>query len=38
MYQDIIYDVQDPVAVITMNRPEALNALREDDRRIDPDP
>jgi len=27
MYQEIIYDVQDPVAVITMNRPEALNAL-----------
>lgn len=27
MYQEIIYDVQDPVAIITMNRPEALNAL-----------
>ena len=27
MYQEIIYDVQDPVAIITLNRPEALNAL-----------
>ena len=27
MYEEIIYDVQNPVAVITMNRPEALNAL-----------
>jgi len=27
MYQDILYEVQDPVAIITMNRPEALNAL-----------
>jgi enoyl-CoA hydratase/carnithine racemase len=27
MYQDILYEVADPVAVITMNRPEALNAL-----------
>lgn len=27
MYQEITYDVQDPVAIITMNRPEALNAL-----------
>ncbi len=27
MYQQIVYEVQDPVAVITMNRPEALNAL-----------
>jgi enoyl-CoA hydratase/carnithine racemase len=26
-YQDIIYEVTDPVAVITMNRPEALNAF-----------
>lgn len=26
-YEEIIYDVQNPVAVITMNRPEALNAL-----------
>lgn len=26
-YQDIIYDVEDPVAIITMNRPEALNAF-----------
>ncbi|MAG00409.1 MAG: enoyl-CoA hydratase-related protein [Pseudomonadales bacterium] len=27
MYREILYDVQNPVAVITMNRPEALNAL-----------
>jgi enoyl-CoA hydratase/carnithine racemase len=27
MYEEIIYDVQEPVAIITMNRPEALNAL-----------
>jgi enoyl-CoA hydratase/carnithine racemase len=27
MYQDILYQVDDPVAVITMNRPEALNAF-----------
>lgn len=27
MYQDITYQVDDPVAVITMNRPEALNAF-----------
>ena len=27
MYQEITYTVDDPVAVITMNRPEALNAL-----------
>lgn len=27
MYQDIIYEVDDPVAVITMNRPDALNAF-----------
>lgn len=27
MYQEILYEVQDPVAIITMNRPEALNAL-----------
>ncbi len=26
-YQHIIYEVEDPVAVITMNRPQALNAL-----------
>ena len=26
-YQDIIYQVDDPVAVITFNRPEALNAF-----------
>ena len=26
-YQDIIYTVEDPVAVITMNRPQALNAF-----------
>ncbi len=27
MYQDIIYAVDDPVAVITMNRPDKLNAF-----------
>jgi enoyl-CoA hydratase/carnithine racemase len=27
MYQDILYQVQDPVAVITMNRPDRLNAF-----------
>ena len=27
MYQEIIYEVEDPVATITMNRPERLNAL-----------
>jgi len=27
MYQDILYQVDDPVAVITMNRPDALNAF-----------
>ncbi|MCP5181531.1 MAG: enoyl-CoA hydratase/isomerase family protein [Pseudomonadales bacterium] len=27
MYQEIVYDVRDPVAVITMNRPDALNAF-----------
>lgn len=26
-YQDIIYQVEDPVAIITMNRPDALNAF-----------
>ena len=26
-YQDIIYQVDDPVAVIKFNRPEALNAF-----------
>lgn len=26
-YQDIVYDVEDPVATITMNRPQALNAF-----------
>jgi enoyl-CoA hydratase/carnithine racemase len=26
-YQEIIYEVTEPVATITMNRPEALNAL-----------
>ena len=29
MYQEIIYDVADGVAVITMNRPETLNALTD---------
>ena len=27
MYEEITYEVEDPVAIITMNRPEALNAL-----------
>ena len=27
MYQDICYEVQDPVAIITMDRPEFLNAV-----------
>ena len=27
MYQDILYEVNDPVAIVTMNRPDALNAL-----------
>jgi enoyl-CoA hydratase/carnithine racemase len=27
MYEEIIYDVEDPVATITINRPERLNAL-----------
>ena len=27
MYQDILYEVRDPVAIVTMNRPDALNAL-----------
>jgi enoyl-CoA hydratase/carnithine racemase len=27
MYRDILYTVEDPVAVITMNRPDALNAF-----------
>ena len=26
-YQEIIYEIAEPVATITMNRPEALNAL-----------
>ena len=27
MYEEIIYEVEDPVATITINRPERLNAL-----------
>ena len=26
-FQDLLYDVKDQVAVITLNRPERLNAL-----------
>ena len=26
-YQDIVYEVEDPIAVIKMNRPKALNAF-----------
>ena len=26
MYQEIVYEVQDPVATITINRPDRLNA------------
>ena len=29
MYQEIIYDVDNPVATITLNRPERLNVLTE---------
>lgn len=28
-YQEILYDVEDPVATITLNRPAALNALTD---------
>ncbi len=29
-HQDVLYDVQDQVAIITLNRPERLNALSAD--------
>jgi enoyl-CoA hydratase/carnithine racemase len=29
MYQEILYQVEDPVATITMNRPDRLNAFTQ---------
>ena len=27
MYSELLYEVRDPVAIVTLNRPERLNAL-----------
>lgn len=46
MYEDILYEVKDPVAIITLNRPDSMNAwtatmgreIREAITRADADP